>query len=95
MTKRQSLLESLKTSVPLHVYDMIVNIMDMEDKETDRISELTRTAELNCLSKHNFDVPDYLPLKERIEFMQLENAERIKFGMKPEWDTNFINQLKA
>jgi len=94
-TKRKELLGSIKGNTTEAMYNLILRVIDMDNKEMDRLSELNRKAELNCLKKHNFDTPDYLEPKDLVEFMELENAELVKFKLQPEWDLGFIESVRT
>lgn len=64
------------------------------DGAEDRLAQLIRRAEQRCLIQHKFDASDWLEGRELAEYMELDNQERISFGVEPEWDYNFIEATR-
>lgn len=94
MNKRLELLQKLKSNLPEYLYNMVCKIIDLEDKSTSKIDELIRLAETNCLTNYDFDASDWLPARELVEYMELDNIDRVKFGMEAEWDLKFIESVR-
>ncbi len=94
MYTRKQLLEQVCQEIPVHLYGKVLRIIDMEDKFASRIDELNRIAEAKCLTFHKFDPSDWLKGLELAEWMELDNQDRSKFGLEPEWALDFIELTK-
>lgn len=91
MFTRKELLQQIREEIPVHLYGKVCRLIDMEDKKPQRIDDLIRIGEVKCLQFHKFDTSDWLKGKELAEWMLLDNEERSKFGLNPEWTTEIIN----
>lgn len=100
METRDLIITKLKEGLSSHHFALVQRLLELNvpDKidfsNSDRLTELTRKAELNLLNKYKFDAPDWLEPLEAGEFMELENEEQIKFGNDPEWAKDFIKDTK-
>lgn len=88
-------LSRIKNRIDADSYELLLRYLDDYHNEVDRLTILSRKAELNCLNKNKFDITDYLKGEELAEYMELDNADKIAFGMTPEWSKEFIKHTKS
>lgn len=95
MNTRKQLLEKLKTDLNEQTYEVVLRIIDMEDKTESELDRLIKRAEMVCLSRNEFCATDYLNGRDLVRFMELDNAERLKFDTPLEWDLKLIEYEKG
>ncbi len=92
---RTDYLSELKKNLPPAYYFMVIRLLDLKEEYLkDELVELTRRAEQRYLISVKFDPTNVLKGEELARYMELENEERIKFGMEPEWLPATINQAR-